>query len=118
MQAVHDKSSHLCIVMSAFLSDTLKLCSWLYWSAYYRIERASMDGTSREVLHSTNLYSAFGLTLDYTSQTLYWADYDLDRLESSNADGTNRVLLSTTNIVSPYYMTFFAGTILHLCDGS
>ena len=44
------------------------------------IERASMDGTSRTVLHSTGLASAYGLTLDYDSQTLYWTDRHLNRM--------------------------------------
>ncbi len=89
------------------------MCRWLYWSAYNMIERVSMDGTSRTILHSTDIYQAYGLTLDYTSQTLYWADYTLRRLESSSVDGSNRVLLTTMGIQSPYYMTFFAGMFQH-----
>ncbi len=82
----------------------------MYWTDYGtidKIERASMDGTSRTVLHSTGLSAPYGLTLDYNTQTLYWVDYTLDNLESSNADGTNRRLLTRVNIQCPYGITFF-----------
>ena len=85
-------------------------CRWMYWTDYGsldKIERASMDGKSRTVLHSTGLSTPYGLTLDFDTQTLYWTDYTLDTLESSNADGTNRRLLTRLNIQCPYGLTFF-----------
>lgn len=85
-------------------------CRWMYWTDYGtfdRIERASMDGTSRTVLHNTDLSAPYGLTLDYDTQTLYWADYTLDKIESSNADGTNRMLLTRVSVQCPWGITFF-----------
>ena len=70
-----------------------------------------MDGSNRTELHSTNLQTPYALTIDYESQTLYWADYSLNRLESSNTDGSNRRLLTTTNIQSIYAISFFAGNL-------
>ena len=64
-----------------------------------------MDGTSRQVLHSTGLVWPNALTLDYDNQILYWMD--ANRLESSNADGSNRRFLSTTRIFHPFGITFF-----------
>ena len=66
-----------------------------------------MDGTSRQVLHSTGLVWPNALTLDYDNQILYWMDAFLNRLESSNVDGSNRRLLSTTRILHPFGITFF-----------
>ena len=85
---------------------------WLYWSdtGSRRIERASMEGSNRTALHTTNLHTPYALTIDYATQTLYWADYALNKLESSNTDGSNRRLL-TTNIRDPYFMTFFDGAL-------
>ena len=80
---------------------------WTDWGTPGKIERASMDGTSREVLHSTNLTWPNALTLDYNTQILYWMDASLDKLESSNADGSNRRLLSTTRIYHPFGITFY-----------
>ena len=82
----------------------------MYWTdcgTPAKIERASMDGTSREVLHSTGLVRPNALTLDYDNQILYWMDAFLKRLESSNADGSNHKLLSTTQLVHPFGITFF-----------
>ena len=84
---------------------------WTDWGTPGKIERASMDGTSREVLHSTNLTWPNALTLDYDNQILYWMDAWLDKLESSNADGSNRRLLSTTRIYHPFGITFYQNRV-------
>ena len=85
---------------------------WTDWGIPAKIERASMDGTSRRVLHSTGLVWPNALTLDYNTQTLYWMDAFLNRLESSNADGSNRKVLSTTTqIVHPFSITFFQNRV-------
>ena len=52
-----------------------------------------MDGTSRKVLHSTNLYDPVSLTIDYQSQTLYWIDSTLEKMEKSTVNGSNRQTL-------------------------
>ena len=86
----------------------------MYWTDYGsvdKIERASMDGTSRTVLHSTSLSAPYGLALDYYSQTLYWTDYTLDKLEASDVDGTNRRLLTRVNVFCPYDLSYFDGQL-------
>ena len=84
---------------------------WTDWGTLAKIERASMDGTSRSVLHRTNLVWPNALTLDYPTQTLYWMDASLDKLESSSVDGSNRRLLSTTRIQHPYGITIYQGVL-------
>ena len=86
----------------------------MYWTdlgAMAKIERASMDGTSREVLHNTSLIWPNALTLDYDTQILYWMDASLDKFESSYADGSNRRLLSTTHIYHPFGITFYQNIV-------
>ena len=86
-----DKTTH---TMHAFMLN----CSWMYWSDWGddpRIERASMDGQARQILHNTQLVWPFGLTLDYQNQVLYWIDASVDKIESSNVNGTNRQLITT-----------------------
>lgn len=52
------------------------------------------------------------ITLDYDTQTLYWADYTLNKIEKSNADGSNRQRLQVTNLINNIYsMTFFNGRL-------
>ena len=69
-----------------------------------------MDGSGRMVIHSTNLQTPYALAIDYSTQTLYWADYALNKLETSGVDGSNRRLLNS-NLRDPYSMVFFEGTL-------
>ena len=84
---------------------------WTDWGTVAKIERASMDGTARQVLHNTNLRWPNALTLDFDTQVLYWMDALLDKFESSNADGSNRRLLSTTQIFHPFGITFYQNMV-------
>ena len=88
---------------------------WTDWGAVATIERASMDGTNRQVLHNTSLVWPNALTIDYQSQTLYWADANLDKLESSKVDGTNRITLSTIGLSHPFGITLYQ-SILYITD--
>lgn len=65
----------------------------MYWTdqtVSAKIERASMDGTGRQVLHSTRLRHPYGITIDYKTQRLYWTDFFSGTIESSFTDGGNR----------------------------
>ena len=89
--------------------------SWLYWTDYYstvpKIQRVSMDGTSKTILHDAGLSAPYGLTLDYHTQTLYWTDYSSNRIEMSNADGSNRRTVTTSLVNDAYSITFFNGRL-------
>ena len=74
------------------------------------IERASMDGTTRTVIHST-IFSIADIALDYSTQTLYWANYSY-HIGSSNADGSNKRLL-TLNISNVHTVDFFEGNLYY-----
>ena len=69
-------------------------CRYMFWVdwATHKIERASMDGSDRIVIISDNILNPVSLTLDYSSQTLYWID-DHQGIQSSSIDGTGRMLL-------------------------
>ena len=84
---------------------------WTDWGSPAKIERASMDGSSRTVLHNTSLVWPNALTLDYDTQTLYWMDAFLNKLESSGLDGSNRRLLSTFNIHHPFGVDIYRGRL-------
>ena len=88
----------------------------MYWTdvGTDTIERATMDGNSRTVLHSSGLSNAYGLTLDYDNQILYWVDSSLNRIESSSVNGSNRHVL-TSFLSDPWAVTFYAG-ILYWTD--
>ena len=68
---------------------------WSDWGAPAKIERASMDGSNREVLHDTDLTWPTDLAIDYQRQKLYWVDSFYQKIEFSDVDGHDRrVLLS------------------------
>ena len=73
----------------------LHACRLMYWSdtgTNKRIERASMDGSDRRVLHNTGLTSPNAITIDYQTQRIYWLDAP-SHIEYSNSDGTGRFTL-------------------------
>ena len=77
---------------------------WTDWGEPAKIERASMDGSDRIVLHDTGLTWPYGLTIDYELQRLYWADAFYDRIEYSSVDGIGREILLTFD--SDYHNPF------------
>ena len=70
-----------------------------------------MDGRNRSVIHNTNLVWPNGLTLDYSTQVLYWADANLDKIESSNVNGSNRRVLVNIAGYHPFGITLFEDTL-------
>lgn len=85
----------------------------MYWTdtgSVAKIERASMDGTSRIAL-LTGMSTPYGLTLDTDTQTLYWMDYSRNVLETARVDGTGRAMLTTRLISDPYFLTYYDGNL-------
>ena len=86
---------------------TFRWMYWTDWGTIPKIEKASMDGSNRSVIHSTNLTWPNALALDYPAQVLYWADARLDKIESSNVDGSNRRVIVINGINHPFGITLF-----------
>ncbi|XP_038044557.1 low-density lipoprotein receptor-related protein 4-like [Patiria miniata] len=66
---------------------------WTDWGAVAKIERASRDGTNREVLVDQELGWPNCLALDSQNEVMYWCDALRDRIEMSDMDGGNRITL-------------------------
>lgn len=68
-----------------------------------------MDGSRTELLHNTDLNQHVVLTLDYSTQILYWIngstvhDPRWINLESSNVDGSNRTVVYNTSNNDPFF---------------
>ena len=88
---------------------------WTDWGTIAKIEKSSMDGKNRSVIHNTGLVWPNGLTLDFQNQVLYWADANLDKIESSNVDGSNRRLITNLTGLHPFGLALFRG-ILYYTD--
>ena len=87
----------------------------MYWVDQRRqvVERASMDGTSRSIIHSTGLVSPVTLALDADTQILYWIDNEKDQLECSSVNGSNRRTIITGSLLSnpTYGLDVFQNTV-------
>ena len=62
-------------------------------AAPVRIESARMDGSERKTIVKNNLQNPSDLTVDVTTDQLYWSDKDLRKIESSNLNGNDRKIL-------------------------
>ena len=89
---------------------------WTDWGNPSKIEKASMDGTNRQVIHSTGLVWPNDITLDYPARRAYWVDAFLDRIEYSNYDGTGRMTL-ISDLDHPFSLTV-AGNLVFWTDWS
>ena len=63
---------------------------WTDWGKHPRIERAALDGSHRITLVNTSIAWPNGLTIDYRSRKIYWADAKLDKIEVMNLNGSDR----------------------------
>ena len=75
-----------------------------------KIFRATMAGTMKEAIVSTDLTQPSGLAIDYDDDMLYWTDAVLEKIERSSLDGTNREVLITATIY-PFAITVFGNHI-------
>ena len=83
---------------------------WTDWGSIPKIEKASMDGSSREAIVTDSLGSPSGLTMDYSTQTLYWTDPTLHTLERCSYDGSDRMVISST-VTNPFGITVLQNTL-------
>ena len=102
----------LVIIFTACRYYDCYTCRWFYWTdiGSDSIERASMDGKFRIILHNTDLSDTFAITIDYENQILYWADYTLNKIERSDTNGSNRVTL-TSSVRDPFSIAYYNGRL-------
>ncbi|XP_022326935.2 low-density lipoprotein receptor-related protein 4-like isoform X2 [Crassostrea virginica] len=80
---------------------------WTDWGQVPKIERSYMDGSGRSVIADTSLFWPNGLTLDYATDKLYWADAKHHVIECSNLDGSSRRTVINTGLPHPFALTLF-----------
>ena len=82
----------------------------MFWTDYgvvAKIETSAMNGDERRTLHYNGISQPNGITIDYSSNRIYWADAGEDRLEYSSLDGSGRTVLESaaTGLISPFAVT-------------
>jgi low-density lipoprotein receptor-related protein 1B len=83
----------------------------MYWSDWSesqtaktgKIERASMDGTGRQVFIETDLKWPNGLSLDMAGKKLYWCDAYFNKIERISLDGSQREVLNIFSLLVLVY---------------
>ncbi|XP_065677209.1 low-density lipoprotein receptor-related protein 2 isoform X1 [Hydra vulgaris] len=83
---------------------------WTDWGVSARIERASLSGTNRITLVSSDIIWPNDLTIDYNNNVLYWIDAKLDILSSVDINGGNRKLIVKLNYnlhPHPFSLAYF-----------
>ena len=75
-----------------------------------KIFRATMAGTMKEAIVSSDLTQPSGLAIDYEDEMLYWTDAVREKIERSKLDGTDREVLITATIY-PFAITVFGNHI-------
>uniref|UniRef100_A0A8C9TDT3 Low density lipoprotein receptor-related protein 5 n=1 Tax=Scleropages formosus TaxID=113540 RepID=A0A8C9TDT3_SCLFO len=103
------------VVVSGLDSPDGLACDWyMYWTDWGeepRIERAGMDGSSRNVIVDTDIYWPNGLTIDLEEQKLYWADAKLSFIHRANLDGSSREAVVEGTLTHPFALTLSGETL-------
>lgn len=85
------------------------LMFWTDWGEVPKIERAGMNGdhTTRTVIVKEDIFWPNGLTVDFSTRTLYWLDGRLKFIESMDFSGLKRKRILNKNILYPFALSLF-----------
>ena len=107
-----------CIIQSSMTKffcavfDAFSMMYWTDWGASPKIEQAEMDGSARRAIVAGNLAWPNGLTIDQTTNRLFWADAKLDKIEASDLTGGNRqLILSSGNNIHPFGLVAYKNVL-------
>ncbi|XP_043483348.1 low-density lipoprotein receptor-related protein 4 isoform X2 [Leptopilina heterotoma] len=80
---------------------------WTDWGLNPKIERANMDGSDRREVIKESIFWPNGLTIDYTTDRIYWTDAKHHAIESSHLDGSDRKKMMSKGLPHPFAITVF-----------
>uniref|UniRef100_W5N103 Low-density lipoprotein receptor-related protein 2 n=1 Tax=Lepisosteus oculatus TaxID=7918 RepID=W5N103_LEPOC len=83
---------------------------WLYWTDWGNkafIGRVGMNGKEASAIITTKLAWPKALTIDYTTDKIFFADAHLDYLEYADVDGRNRHAAIAGTLPHPFAVTLF-----------
>ena len=81
------------------------------WDRPANISRAHTDGSNLMVFRNVTLGWPNGLSVDFTTDRLYWCDALLDHVQHSNLDGTDVRTVSSRLIRHPFSIVIHKGEI-------
>lgn len=74
-------------------SKSDRLMFWTDWGSSPKIERASLSGSQRLAIVTSNIQWPNGIDLDEGNRRIYWVDAKLDKVESVDYNGNNRTVI-------------------------
>ena len=80
-------------------------CSLMYWTDWGvnpKIERASLDGQSRVALITKYIQKPNEITIDYSSNQIFWVDDYYDCIQTADLDGNSRKTLFQQSGMQPF----------------
>lgn len=80
---------------------------WSDWGVQPCIGRLGMDGSGYTLIITEKLGWPNGLTIDYETNRLWWADAHLDYIEFANVDGSGRRIVIQGKITHVFAITVF-----------
>lgn len=71
---------------------------WIDIGVHPVVETASLEGTARTIIASTDLVLPSGLTIDFTEDRLFWCDQQRGVVETAALDGSDRRMLPENQV--------------------
>lgn len=87
------------------------LVIWTDWGPNPKIEKSFMDGSGRKSIITESVFWPNGLTIDYTSDRMYWADAKHNVIETALFDGSDRKKVISKGLPHPFALTIFEDAI-------
>lgn len=121
---LESKTFQVTTIINELESDTVGLAihsqlGYLFWTTVNgnvgKIWRSNLIGTEKQALNQrSEIGIAYGISIDYETYQLYWADYDKAIIFRCNFDGSDvRTILNNNKqyVQYPRAIAFFGGTI-------
>ncbi|KAL1116301.1 hypothetical protein AAG570_005796, partial [Ranatra chinensis] len=87
------------------------LVFWTDWGPKPKIERCEMDGSNRMSIITKSVLWPNGLSIDYPSNRIYWADAKHHVIECAKLDGSERRKVVAKGLPHPFALTLFEDAI-------
>lgn len=84
---------------------------WTDWGPNPKIERSEIDGSNRASIINESVFWPNGLTLDYTTNRIYWADAKHNVIETALFNGHDRRKIISKGLPHPFALTIFEDAI-------
>lgn len=82
---------------------------WSDWGDYPKIERATMLGSNRRVIVSTDVFWPNGIALNVERKILFWVDAKLHTISFVDFEGRNRGKVNRETTGHPFALVFASG---------